>query len=761
MRNVAASLSLSLGLSLLSLASAQSPELVAQVPSPTEANVVPGSYLIRFATRSFDLDEYSEAIRAGRSAAAVAEIVGRMEAAVRSDQARWVREIESLGGRVAEQWWIINGLCAHGLSEAQAAALRGMPGVEAVEPNTLHYPVNNTARNATHHNAAAANARVNGLGQTVTGTGVSVAVIDTGIDALYQATGKPNPAYYPGANQANATGGGLQGSRVKALFDASGFGTEDFNGHGSHVAGSIASDHASFRGMAPNAWIVGIRISGSGTSGSASSAALVSAWQTVAAQRVAHNIKVANNSFSGSPSLTDSIQMALDNTAFSADILACCAAGNSGANTASSQMVWNGLAVGSIDKNTLAVSSFSGTGPLDGPITRTYPDITAVGAAVLSVRIETNAGTSLSGTSMATPMAAGGGALLRQAVPAITALQAKAVLLNTTKHTQTSRNTYGLGVMDCDAAVAQALAGDYYTLRMSSGTRVVSRNISFGTTGTRKITATWMHPAGGSFDNVDLRIYNGATLVASDLNTLNSYEKVSFTATANVSYRLELTWTGTAVRPTLDVAIAGISDTPPSMPSLTSLTPNQATNSSAALVTLNGSFDRIDRINLGATQITSFTAVNATQLTFTLPNPALIGTIPVSVTNVTGTSNTLNLQVDGTHPARLVAPPITVRNVTFNLSLTGDAAWDGLFLLSPSNLPSQLPGIVNLGIADNFTSLFVLGVSSLNGSGYGTYPFIFPVATPTGSYHFQAIHLNPANITIPLEVSSVASTTLF
>lgn len=757
MRPFVASLSLLLGMTLTALPATQEP-----TPVPTEQSVIPGSHIVRFKSRSFDLDEFADAIRGGKSATEVARIVAEMEAAVRSDQVRFVHDVEALGGRVAEQWWIINGACVHGIADAQVPALAAMDGVEVVEPNRLHDPVNNTARNATHHNAVTANTRLNGLGQAVTGTGVSVAVIDTGIDALYQATGKPNPAFYPGANQANATGGGIQGSRVKALFDASGNGTEDFHGHGSHVAGSVASDHASYRGMAPNAWIVGIRITGAGGSGSASSAALVSAWQTVAAQRTAHNIKVANNSFSGSPSLTDSIQMALDNTAFTADILACCAAGNFGADTTSSQNTWNGLAVGSINKNTLAISSFSALGPLDGPVARTFPDITAVGASVVSVLIESTAGASSSGTSMASPMAAGGGALVRHAVPAITALQAKAVMLNSTKHTQTARNSYGLGVMDCDAAVQLALSGQYYTLRMSSGTRVVSRNFSFGTTASRRLTATWMHPAGATFDNVDLRVFNGATLVASDLNTLNSYEKVEFTATANVTYRLELTWVGAAVRPTLDVAIAGLSDTPPTLPSLSARSPSQSTNGSGALVTLTGVFDRIDRVNLGATQITNFTAVNATTLTFNLPSPTVIGAaIPITVTNTTGTSNALSIRIDGTHPARIVAPPFTVRPTPFNVSLIGDAGWDMLLMLSPSNLPSNLPGIVSLGIADNFTSLFVLGATTLNPSGAGTYPFFFPTTVSSGQYHFQALHYNPANLVLPFEVSNVSSTTLF
>ncbi len=741
--------------------------LVAQEPRPLAvapaAEAVPGSYLVRFAERSFELDEFRDAILGGKSEHEVAQIVARMEAAVRQDQAKFVRAVEAIGGTVAEQWWIINGACVNGLVGDGAAALRALPGVAVVEPNLLRYPVNNTARNATHHNATTANTRTNALGQVVTGTGVSVAVIDTGTDALFGATGKPNPAYYPGGNQANATGGGIQGSRVKALFDASGNGTEDFHGHGSHVSGSVASDASAYRGIAPNAWIVGIRISGAGASGSASSAALVSAWQTVAAQRVTHNIKVANNSFSGSPSLTDSIQVALDNTAFNADIVACCAAGNFGADTSSSQNTWNGLACGSINKNTLAVSSFSGTGPLDGPLARTYPDITAVGASVLSILPESTAGTASSGTSMATPMVSGGAALLRQAVPTITALQTKAVLLNTTKHTQTSRNTYGLGVMDCDASVRQALAGDFYTVRMSSGTRTYSRPFSFLTTATRRLTATWMHPGGGTFDNVDLRVFNGATLVAQDLNTLNSYEHVEFTAQANVTYTLQLTWVGTAVRPVLDIAIAGLSDNPPVIPTLTNVSPNQSVvNSSRATITLDGTFDRIGRIDVGPMQITTFTQLSPTQLSFTLPSPALIGNaVPITVSNVTGTSNALPIQILGTHPAVAASPFFAVRGTPLNISFVGDAGWDVLVMLSPSNLPSVLPGVVSLGIADNFTSLFVHNVISLDANGSGSSSFTFPVGVAAGTYYFQGIHLNPANFVLPFEVSNVAASSVF
>lgn len=739
--------------------------VTAQEPIPAVAaqpQVVPNSYIVRFQARSFDLEEFSAAIRLGKSAQEVAQIVANMEAAVRADQAPFVAAVEKLGGRVNEQWWIINAACVENITSDKLDALKALPNIEVVEPNSYHEALNNTARNASNHNAVTAETRTNGLGQLITGSGLSVAVIDTGVDGSFQGTGVPNRAYFPGGNTANTTGGGIGGSRLKAVFGTSGTGTEDENGHGSHVSGSVGSDDSAYRGLAKGTWIVGIKIVGSGSgSGSASSAALVSAWQTVAAQRVAHNIKVANNSFSGSPSLTDSIQMALDSTALSADVLCCCAAGNGGTNTTASQNVWNGLACGAVNKNTLTVASFSARGPLSS-FGRSYPDIMGVGVSVTSILLDSTAGTSLSGTSMASPMISGGGALLRQAVPTMSAIEAKALLLNTTKGTQNDPNNYGTGVMDCDASVVQALAGDYFTVTMLPASRVERRNFSVPTTRTMRVSLAWMHPAGANFDNVDLRIYNGATLVASSLSTLNSWERVTFTATGGITYTAELTWAGTAVRSSLPVAVAGFTDTPPQLPTLTSLTPTQTTNNSHATVTLNGTFESIDRIDLGALQLGTFTVVNPTQITFTLPTPAPIGTaIPVSVHNITGSSNVLTIRIDGAHPANLAANAFALRGTPLNISAIGDANWGVLLYVSFSNLPSVLPGIVNLGIADNFTALFTIGFYPLNGDGYALVPFTFPTSIPTGNYYIQGIHLDPLNITLPLESTNVLSFLVF
>ncbi|MBK8977387.1 MAG: S8 family serine peptidase [Planctomycetes bacterium] len=747
---------LALGLGFVSLLPAQEP-----APASAQPTAVPGAYVVQFRERSFDLEPFRDAIRAGRSAAEIAQIVARMEESVRADQLGFVREVEALGGRVTHQWWIINGAAVGDVVGPAVERLTALPNVASVEPVVLHEALNNTARNSTHHEADQANLRRDAQGQPVLGTGVTVAILDTGVDARFGGSGTPNRAYFVGGNTANNTSGGLGGSRLRVVFGAaSSTDTEDAHGHGSHVSGSVASDDSTYRGIAPGAWLAGVKITTS-SSGNASTTSIVNGWQWVAAQRAAYDIRVANNSFSGSPSLTDPIQVALDNTARNADVLICCAAGNSGSNTSSSQNVWNGLAVGSLDKNSLAVSSYSGTGPLDG-FGRTYPDIACVGRSVLSILRDSTAGSSSSGTSMASPMASGGAALVRSAVPTISAIEAKAILLNTTKFNRTSRNTYGLGVMDCDAAVAQALAGDYQTVQLPPGSTPYSLLFTAAASGTLPITAVWMHPGGSQFDNVDMRIYDGPTLVASDLNTLNSYESVQFTAQAGRAYRLELTRVGTSVIPTLDVAIAGFRSAPVLPPSLTAINPAQTTNGALATITLDGSFDRIQSVDVGAMSITNFQQVSATRLTFTLPSPAEIGaSLPVTVTNASGTSNQLALRIDGTHPMRISGVGIGLRGFPSTIDCLGDAGFSTLMFVSPSNQPSVLPGIVSLGIAANFSLLFEAGSFALDGRGSARAQFTLPASIPAGLYHFQAITFDLGALSAPLESSNVFTVNLF
>ncbi len=66
--------------------------------------------MVTFADRSFTLEAFAKAVREG-STDRVAEIVTGLEAKVVADQAAFVEVVKAAGGRVVDQWWIVNG-CA-------------------------------------------------------------------------------------------------------------------------------------------------------------------------------------------------------------------------------------------------------------------------------------------------------------------------------------------------------------------------------------------------------------------------------------------------------------------------------------------------------------------------------------------------------------------------------------------------------------------------------------------------------------------------
>jgi len=732
-------------------------------PLPTPADVVPNSYVAVFAERSFSLDGLRAAILARRPAAEVEAIVHGLEAAAERDQADFAAAVRGLGGRVSSHYWIINGAAVDDLPAGKLDALRRLPNVREVHENHVYTVVNNVARNSTHHEADQANLRQTSGGAFVTGRGVAVAVLDTGVDRLYAATGLPHPSYYIGGNQANNQGGGLNGSRLLGAYGVPSLGniTEDNHSHGTHVSGSVASDYVSYRGMAPGAWLVGIKVADDQGFGNTNT--IVQGWQLAASRAVTDNILVANNSMSGSPSLSDPIQMALDSAAYNADILCCVAAGNNGTNTTASQNAWNGLAVGAIVKNSLAVASFSGQGPL-ASFGRTYPDISAVGVSVLSTLINSLGGIVYDGTSMASPMVAGGAACVRQVDPAMTATEAKAILLARTKHVQTSRNTYGLGVLDIDASVAAALAHDFGTARVNSGAPTWRRQFSVAA-GSQAVALAWMHAPGAGIDNLDLRIRDGANnVVGQDLNTLNSYEKVNFLVFNPGTYTAEVTWVNPVVGRTVEFGISGVGSLlPTAPPTLTNITPTSVTNPSPAMVTLDGTLlDTIDRITVGGVDITSFTVVSATQVQFFLPGPFLIGQHNVTASNVVGTSNALQLTVNGVHPMVLSAPPFSARGFPTAVSGVGDRNWVTVLFLSTSSVPSSLPGFVTLAMGNNFTELFQLAVLANDGRGSWGLSITVPGSLPPGfGLFFQAVTVDPFNLTPPLESSNRGQTTFF
>ncbi|MDP4672862.1 MAG: S8 family peptidase, partial [Solirubrobacteraceae bacterium] len=228
------------------------------------------------------------------------------------------------------------------------------------------------------------------------GFGVTAYIIDTGIRADHSQFG----------------------GRVAVGYDAIGDGqnTNDCNGHGTHVAGTVGG---SSYGVAPQVSLVAIRVLDCGGSGSTSGVIAGINWAT--ANHAAGVPAVANMSLGGgySAALNTATQNAIaDGITFAV------AAGNENANACNSSPAStpNALTVGSTTSSD-ARSSFSNWG--------SCVDIFAPGSGITSAWSTSSTATNtISGTSMASPHVAGAAALLLSASPASTPAQVASAMGN-------------------------------------------------------------------------------------------------------------------------------------------------------------------------------------------------------------------------------------------------------------------------------------------------------------------------------------------
>lgn len=207
----------------------------------------------------------------------------------------------------------------------------------------------------------------------------------------------------------------------------------DCHGHGTHVAGTIAArDNArDVVGVAPGAPLVGVKVLGCNGSGSYSNVIAGVDWVTAQKKADPAITMVANMSLGGPPS--DALDAAIRNSV-AAGVLYAVAAGNDGADACNSSPARAGagtdngiVTVGATDGNDRA-ATFSNSGPC--------VDLWAPGVSILSTS-RSGGTTTMSGTSMASPHAAGGLALAAASLaagtsPAATEANLKAAAVTTT-----------------------------------------------------------------------------------------------------------------------------------------------------------------------------------------------------------------------------------------------------------------------------------------------------------------------------------------
>ncbi|MBM7776260.1 subtilisin family serine protease [Actinokineospora baliensis] len=271
----------------------------------------------------------------------------------------------------------------------------------------------------------------------VTGAGVTVAVVDTGVDQTH-----PDLA-----------------SREIAQHNFTDEPTDaDVVGHGTHVASTIAGTGAKYRGIAHGAKILDAKALGI-AGGQLSWIIAAVEWS------VANGADIVNMSLGAddTPGI-DPLEEAVNRLSAETGTLFVVAAGNSGRpkTVGTPGTADAALTVGSVERDD-SLSPFSSRGPRIGDAA-VKPDVTAPGSGIAAAKsadgllgdpVEPGY-VAMSGTSMASPHVAGAAALLAQKHPDWTGAQIKAALTASAKPTAgLSGYQQGAGRVDVAKALAQ------------------------------------------------------------------------------------------------------------------------------------------------------------------------------------------------------------------------------------------------------------------------------------------------------------------
>ncbi|MEG4803615.1 S8 family serine peptidase [Microcoleus sp. ARI1-B5] len=262
--------------------------------------------------------------------------------------------------------------------------------------------------------------------QNITGNGIVVAVVDSGVDYTH-----PDLDGNIWRNPGEIAGNGIDDDRNGFIDDIRGWDfvvndndpmDDDLDGHGTHVAGSIAAERNNFgiTGVAPNAKIMPVRVLPASGSGSVSN---IAAGIRYAADNGANVINLSlGNEFVPSNVVNNAIQYA--NNKGSVVVMAAGNAGDIQPAYPARNADRLGIAVGSIDvTGTMADdSNRAGSRPLD------Y--LVAPGVEIFSTFPDDDYKVG-SGTSMAAPQVAGVAALVLNANPTLTPAQVEYILTTT------------------------------------------------------------------------------------------------------------------------------------------------------------------------------------------------------------------------------------------------------------------------------------------------------------------------------------------
>jgi len=389
------------------------------------------------------------------------------------------------------------------LTAEQFAVLERDPSVAYIEPDGYAYTTSTTQNNATWglDRIDQRSLPLNGnYVYTATGDGVTAYIIDTGVRTTHNEFG----------------------NRAKRGFDAFGGDSEDCNGHGTHVAGTVGG---TVFGVAKGVTLVGVRVLDCNGSGSWSG--VIAGMDWVASD--AKGPSVANMSLGGgvSSAINDAVARMYD-----AGVPVVVAAGN-GDRMGREQPACN-YSPASAPKAYTVGATTNSDGKTSWSNYGDCVDIFAPGASITAAWHTSNTATNtISGTSMAAPHVAGVAALYLQ--------NNKSASSQAVYNYLTETSTKGI-VTNSKTAKNHLL----YSLGTSGGggsdptppTDPVDGDINLSGTGTKvqgrwKSDLKWSGASGGQVD-----IFRGDTKIATVNNSGSYSDQTDFRGGGSLTYKV-------------------------------------------------------------------------------------------------------------------------------------------------------------------------------------------------------------------------------
>jgi subtilisin family serine protease len=345
------------------------------------------------------------------------------------------------------------------------------------------------------------------------GAGVSVAILDTGVDLRNPMFSTPNKVAdeicFSGGNNtsgwtSNCPNGQPSQTGAGAGAPCIDVGTSNACKHGTHVAGiavgspaniTINGTPATIQGVAPDARLVSVNVFSRRTSDNgvlSFSSDQLAAFDYLITNRATLNLAALNLSLGSTPTGstpnpcdTDPRKTAID-TLRAAGVMTVIASGND-SNTSRVGVpgcISGAITVGSTTKQD-AISSFSNATPNLDETGRPLLDVLAPGSSILSAGVPNSSGDptfrSISGTSMATPHVAGAVAVLRAARPSLTATQMEDLLEGTgvpLTDTRVASRPLSTPRIDLDAATTSTFAASPNGTQLAVGAAGGTLNFS-------------------------------------------------------------------------------------------------------------------------------------------------------------------------------------------------------------------------------------------------------------------------------------------